>query len=114
MPLQLAPGDSVVVQIDCDNVVDGEQYCCQLYYYSAGELIPCDVTPPHTIVFPEAPLLPGDINGDGVVDISDVNIVINIMLGKEEPTPTSDVTDDGQVDISDVNAVINIMLGKNS
>lgn len=25
----------------------------------------------------------GDINGDGVVDVSDVNIVINIMLGKE-------------------------------
>ena len=25
----------------------------------------------------------GDITGDGVVDIADVNAVINIMLGKE-------------------------------
>ena len=57
-------------------------------------------------------MVPGDLNGDGVVDISDVNAVINMMLGKGEQTPAGDVTGDGQVDISDVNAVINLMLGK--
>ena len=56
--------------------------------------------------------LPGDLNGDGQVDISDVNAVINMMLGKVPQTPAGDVTGDGNVDISDVNAVINIMLGK--
>ena len=56
--------------------------------------------------------LPGDLNGDGQVDISDVNAVINMMLGKTPQTPAGDVTGDGNVDISDVNAVINIMLGK--
>ena len=54
----------------------------------------------------------GDLNGDGHVDISDVNAVINMMLGKNPNTPAGDVTGDGNVDISDVNAVINIMLGK--
>lgn len=54
----------------------------------------------------------GDLTGDGCVDISDVNAVINMMLGKTPPTPAGDVTGDGNVDISDVNAVINIMLGK--
>ena len=58
------------------------------------------------------PTIPGDLNGDGVVDISDVNAVINMMLGKVSPTAAGDVTGDGNVDISDVNAVINIMLGK--
>lgn len=53
----------------------------------------------------------GDINGDGIVDISDVNAVINVMLGKESNT-AADITGDGSVDISDVNAVINLMLGK--
>jgi hypothetical protein len=52
-----------------------------------------------------------DINGDGTVDISDVNEVINMMLGKSDISPV-DITGDGQVDISDVNAVINAMLGK--
>ena len=57
----------------------------------------------------------GDINDDGVVDIADVNILINLMQGKEDPrasAETADVTGDGVVDIADVNAVINAMLGK--
>lgn len=54
----------------------------------------------------------GDINGDGVVDIADVNAVINMMLGKVDSTPAGDVNADGRVDIADVNAVINAMLGK--
>lgn len=55
----------------------------------------------------------GDVTGDGNVDISDVNAVINIMLGKIQAVDAADVTGDGNVDIGDVNAVINIMLGKN-
>lgn len=55
----------------------------------------------------------GDVNGDGTVDISDVNIIINLMLGKaSEEEFEGDINGDGDVDISDVNAVINIMLGK--
>ena len=64
--------------------------------------------------------LTGDINGDGQVDIADVNAVINVMLGKSltpNPSPDgegspADVNGDGEVDIADVNAIINIMLGK--
>ena len=52
----------------------------------------------------------GDLNDDGQVDISDINIVINVMLGKSDVP--ADVNGDGIVDISDVNKVINIMLGK--
>ena len=58
------------------------------------------------------PSTPGDVTGDGNVDIADVNAVINIMLGKAAPTAGGDVTGDGSVDIADVNAVINIILGK--
>lgn len=64
---------------------------------------------------PPTQLQPGDINGDGVVDIGDVNAVINIMLGKaqaEEYLGNPDTDNNGTVDIGDVNAVINIMLGK--
>ena len=57
----------------------------------------------------------GDINGDGKVDVSDVNIVINIMLGKANASQypgNPDVNNDNKVDVSDVNKIINIMLGK--
>ena len=54
----------------------------------------------------------GDVNGDGQVDISDVNAVINMMLGKVDKVDAADINGDGNIDISDVNSVINIMLGK--
>ena len=61
-------------------------------------------------------VVPGDLNGDGQVDVSDVNIVINAMLGKASAADcvgNPDLNGDGLVDVSDVNAVINRMLGKN-
>ena len=56
----------------------------------------------------------GDITGDGMVDVDDVNAVINIMLGFAAPGDyacSGDITGDDIVDVDDVNAVINIMLG---
>ncbi len=53
----------------------------------------------------------GDVSGDGHVDITDVNEVINMMLGKTTSSSTADLSGDGQIDIEDLNAVINIMLG---
>ena len=54
-----------------------------------------------------------DITGDGKVDVSDVNAVINIIL-KEKSTADypgdADVTGDDKVDVSDVNAIINVIL----
>ncbi len=58
------------------------------------------------------PAVRGDINGDGIVDITDVNMVINMVLGKLDKTAVADVDSSGDVDITDVNQVINIMLGK--
>ena len=54
--------------------------------------------------------LPGDFNGDGVVDVSDLNILINIVLDKAPEEPNSDLTGDGSVDVSDVNTLINLIL----
>ena len=59
--------------------------------------------------------LRGDINASGNVDIDDLNICINIILGKAFETEypgKADVDDSGTVDIDDLNIVINIILGK--
>ncbi|MBR5725238.1 MAG: family 10 glycosylhydrolase [Muribaculaceae bacterium] len=52
----------------------------------------------------------GDVNGDGEINIADVNAVINMILGSN-PLPAGDVNGDGEVNIADVNAIINIILG---
>ena len=58
--------------------------------------------------------LRGDVNGDGVVDVDDLNIVINIMIRKAtlERWPAADLDGTGVVDVDDLNHVINIMIRK--
>ncbi|MBO4870807.1 MAG: leucine-rich repeat protein [Muribaculaceae bacterium] len=59
------------------------------------------------------PAVTGDLNGDGVVDVADVNICINIILelnNNPDVKALADLNGDGVVDISDVNAIINIIL----
>ena len=79
---------------------------------SAQVTITMPASPTVTLVVNQGTGVTGDVNGDGTVDISDVNAVINVMLGKAESTPAADINGDGTVDVSDVNMVINIMLGK--
>jgi len=50
----------------------------------------------------------GDVNGDGEVNIADVNAVINMIL--DSPAENGDVNGDGEVNIADVNAIIDIIL----
>lgn len=58
--------------------------------------------------------IPGDVDGSGVVDVTDVNVVVNIILGKAlfSNYPNADVDGTGVVDVTDVNKVVNIILGK--
>lgn len=57
----------------------------------------------------------GDANNDGLVDVTDVNEVVNIILGKIENfeiNPYVDTNDDNKIDVTDVNNIVNIILGK--
>ena len=57
----------------------------------------------------------GDVNGDGEVDITDANIVINIMLDRDDAANydgRADINGDGEIDVTDINAIINLMLGR--
>ena len=54
-------------------------------------------------------VLPGDVNGDGSVNISDISEVIDLILSGRF-SPNADVNGDGSVNISDINALIAIIL----
>lgn len=57
----------------------------------------------------------GDINLDGVVDVADINVLINIILGKELAQDYGNrayINEDETIDVSDVNELVNIILGK--
>lgn len=58
--------------------------------------------------------LRGDVNGDGLVDINDINCLINVVLGN---TPADAyegrayVNEDTEVDVADISEVITIIMG---
>ena len=66
-------------------------------------------------------ILPGDVNGDGEINIADANSVIDIIInggssghghapGDDDGTLTGDINGDGEVNIADINTVINYIL----
>lgn len=58
---------------------------------------------------------PGDVNGDGEIDIDDVYLVIDLALGREVVgaiEPAADITNDGVIDIDDVYSIIDKALGR--
>ena len=54
----------------------------------------------------------GDVNGDGEVNIGDLNAVITLILSNDFEA-AGDVNNDGEVNIGDVNAIIGIILSGN-
>ena len=65
----------------------------------------------------QAATLPGDVNNDGKVDVQDVNILVNILLGTDQASNyegRADVDGNGKVDVGDINTVINTMLNSSN
>lgn len=58
----------------------------------------------------------GDINGDGSINIKDVVLTVNFVLGKTTPTTeqfnAADFNSDGNLDIKDIVLIVNKVLGK--
>jgi hypothetical protein len=52
----------------------------------------------------------GDVDGDGLVNISDVTVLIDMLLGGTTPPSSADVDGDGSVNISDVTTLIDMLL----
>ena len=65
---------------------------------------------------------PADVNGDGEVNIADVNSVIDVVImggnAGHNHTPgdgsiIGDVNGDGEVNIGDINEIINLIINNN-
>lgn len=104
----IAAGVEVTTQISTN---DGASY------HFTGEGVEYTITfDPENLVFKfeGAADIKGDVNGDGEVDVTDINCIVNVILGTatKETYPKADVNGDGDIDVTDVNALINIILGQ--
>ncbi len=55
-------------------------------------------------------VVPGDVNGDGNINISDINTIIDCILTSRTDIEAADVNGDGAINISDINAVIALIM----
>ncbi len=56
------------------------------------------------------PVLRGDVNGDGEVNMDDAKFVTNIILGIEDSTEAADVNNDGVISMPDAMFIVNKIL----
>lgn len=58
--------------------------------------------------------LPGDIDDNNTIDVSDLGEVINHVLGKGNPETAvaADIDRNCDIDVADINKVINLILKK--
>ena len=68
-----------------------------------------------TLDFSLGSFIPGDVNGNGKVDVTDVTLLISRILGKNPQPFNADAADmdgNGQLNVTDVTLIINVILGK--
>ncbi|MCR9216680.1 MAG: hypothetical protein NXI14_05695 [bacterium] len=84
--LDLAPAGRVVVVNNTNNSFGFDEWALNALAFLSGSS-PC----------------PGDVTGDGMVDLADLNLV---LANFGQPTDDGDTNADGLVDLSDLNAVL--------
>ncbi len=96
--------------------VDDTHYSFTLPSEINAELTPKDLSSIQVRVSAKfkANRIPGDVNEDGNLDIADLNILTNIVLGMTaaEEYPNADINGDGAVNTSDLNLLTTILLEK--
>lgn len=116
---QIMEGDNLTLSVNPD-----EGYMLESITVNENEMVSSVIDGTYTleniqqdydihINFIECPPIVGDVDGDGIVNISDVTALIDyILVGSEDISfENADVSGNGKVNISDVTDLIDLILG---
>ena len=53
----------------------------------------------------------GDLNSDNLVNILDVVILVNMIIGSENQTENGDINQDNEINVLDIVLLVNLILG---
>ena len=98
-----------------DNLVYGKHYQARLYDYVSHQSDEIKIIGTTPFWMNHSGLL-GDVDDNGVIDISDVLLTVDYILGRETTVFMREAADwntDNNIDISDVLNIVDVILGKN-
>ena len=115
-PVKIAANGNVTKTFTFGDLEIGQSYFVIFYYFSNGEMVRCKTTANYKMIDGTSSNVKGDANLDWNVDVTDVNLLIDVVLGKSVLPTTAfkncDIDKNGIIDVTDVNYVIDIILGK--
>ena len=106
---QLSVGNIADTCYTVQGLDSNRTYACQVQaVYPDGSLSPWSQ---QLMVNLQGTGLRGDLNGDGQVNVTDVSIIINAILGNGQlDLEAGDLNGDGSLNVTDVTALIHIIL----
>ncbi len=113
--VKLKAGEKTTVDIEFSGLETEVNYYLQVYYFSTNN------EPTGYMWFtvdPSAPsYVPGDANGDGKVNVTDIVEMVNYILGKPSANfnkAAADVNGDGEVNVTDIVSVVSVILASDA
>ncbi|MBQ6080785.1 MAG: family 10 glycosylhydrolase [Muribaculaceae bacterium] len=100
------------IKVDGKFMEDGSTYyarCKTSYLDFDGNTHNTAYGPTISFVYKANAVVPGDVNGDGEINISDINCIIDMILGGTVDSH-GDVNGDGEINIADINTLIDLIL----
>ena len=111
-PTQLSSGSTATYSVDVKSSGLGEGIYTGYIVNSTNTAIDSDIFP--VMLNIQESLLLGDVTQDGVVDVLDIVLLINIIMGQYTPSSLdlllSDLNEDGTINVQDCILLINIIL----
>ncbi len=109
--LEAGQTESVIVTANSSDLTEGD-YSAYLGISSQGG----SGSVPVNLTVSGVEVMPGDVNGDGVVNILDVVSTVNFIIGDDEPDSyefaAADINGDNVINVLDIVLMINIILGE--
>jgi hypothetical protein len=105
-------GDLLVATFDNNNNDQTFDLCLSDPVFSDNNANGVPVTLGTCVEMDFSSSIPGDLNDDGLVNVLDVVVLVNIVLGQAGEDPAGDLNSDGLINVLDVVILVNIILGE--
>lgn len=112
LDLTVAAGATKRVNIDMEKN-EADLYCLFVSYKGPNESNFEYLLGTPDFEFRAVTTKPGDANGDGVVNVSDIVLTVNYIMGNAAPgfnKDAADLTGDGEVNVTDIVKMVNIIM----